>query len=150
MKTLIIPVHSFVDVITNSSSEIFVSASKQTVKAIENIVDHILALGGSSEKSKDLFKIELASGYLTEDYDTVFLTDKELKAALKDGSVKFNLDEFGEDELPPSNWKPEPKDGTENSYIKVTALNESEQAKKTAELLSKLQNMFSGQDISSY
>ncbi len=139
-----------VDLITNSSSEIFVAADTKTVKTIQSIIDHLLTIGGSEKKSKDLFKIELASGYTTEDYDVVYLTDKELKEALKNGSVKFNLDHLEEGEELEKGWKPEPKEGTENSFIKVTPLVDSPDIAQAAKLLGSLQELFSGEDISSY
>jgi hypothetical protein len=152
MKTpiVLIAVHSMVDLITNSSSEIFVAANDKTVKTIQQIVDHLLALGGSEKKAKDLFRIELASAYDTEDYEMVYLTDKELKAALKDGTVKFNMDHLDEGEELEAGWKPDPREGTENSYIKVTALDDSRETEKIAKLLNSLQDLFSGEDISNY
>jgi len=60
MNTLYIPVHSFVDLITNSSSEIFVSADQNTLNAIEALVQNILIAGGSTAKASDLFTFELS------------------------------------------------------------------------------------------
>jgi hypothetical protein len=62
VKHAIIQVHSFVDLITNSSSETFVSASSSTVKAIREVVDHVLKLGQSTQSFDDLFDIELVDG----------------------------------------------------------------------------------------
>ena len=60
MKPIIIPIHSFVALITNSSSETYVSADKNTVDAIRRLVDSILKSGGSDKKCDDLFKVELS------------------------------------------------------------------------------------------
>lgn len=57
MKSLIIPIHSFVDVITNSSSEIFISADEGTVKAVKELIDTLLKGVGSAKTSDDLFDI---------------------------------------------------------------------------------------------
>ena len=57
MKSLIIPIHSFVDVITNSSSEIYVSADKNTVSAVKSIINNLLKGVGSDKTSDDLFDI---------------------------------------------------------------------------------------------
>jgi len=51
--------HSFVDLITNSSTEIYIEATDKTVESIKGIVDNILKLGGSNLKCDDLFTIEL-------------------------------------------------------------------------------------------
>ncbi len=58
-NTLRIPLHSFVDLITNSSSETFVSADRQTVSTLEDIIDVLLSSVGSDQKCHDLFRIGL-------------------------------------------------------------------------------------------
>ena len=57
--TITIPIHSFVDLITNSSSEIFVSADANTVKAVKKLIDNILKASGSDKTADDLFEISL-------------------------------------------------------------------------------------------
>jgi hypothetical protein len=42
--TFIIPVHSFVDLITNSSSELFVCSTKKSIEAVKRIVEEIYSL----------------------------------------------------------------------------------------------------------
>ena len=54
-----IPVHSFVDLITNSSTEIYIEADKGTFKSVTEMINKILDLGGSKMKCDDLFTIEL-------------------------------------------------------------------------------------------
>lgn len=58
-NTLRIPLHSFVDLITNSSSETFVAADRQTVSTLEDIIDVLLSSVGSDQKCHDLFRIGL-------------------------------------------------------------------------------------------
>lgn len=62
MITYKIPVHSFVDLITNSSSEAYVSADQKTLVAIERLIDEALRLGGSKLKSKDIVTLSLEVG----------------------------------------------------------------------------------------
>lgn len=69
----IIPIHSFVDFITNSSTEIYVTASKKTASAVKDLIDEILKIGGSKYTHKDFFKIRTETtcrcreeGYLEE------------------------------------------------------------------------------------
>jgi hypothetical protein len=57
MKSLFIPIHSFVDVITNSSSEIFISADEGTVKAVKELINNLLKGVGSTQTADDLFDI---------------------------------------------------------------------------------------------
>lgn len=59
MKKLIIPIQSFIDVVTNSSTEIFVEATTHTKNHIISMVDEILKAGGSSKTCKDLFEVKL-------------------------------------------------------------------------------------------
>lgn len=81
--TLIIPIHSFVDLITNSSSETFVAADRQTVSVLEGIIDAVLAAGGSDKKCHDLFRI----GLDTEDggygvYKVIYVEAREPRCRL--------------------------------------------------------------------
>ena len=80
-----IHIHSFIDIITNSSTEIYVQASEHTIKNIKSLVDSILSIGGSPLKCDDIFIMKLVSdreededededednGYDDEDYSDV-------------------------------------------------------------------------------
>jgi hypothetical protein len=57
---LVIRVHSFVDLITNSSTEIYIRASDKTVTSIKQMVNNILELGQSKLTCDDLFVVELS------------------------------------------------------------------------------------------
>lgn len=59
MKKLIIPIQSFIDVVTNSSTEIFVEATTHTKNHIISMVNEILKAGGSDKICDDLFEIRL-------------------------------------------------------------------------------------------
>jgi hypothetical protein len=66
-KSIVIKnVHSMIDVITNSSTEIFIVASQGSFKYMYGFIDSILQASGSDKKAKDLFDIELV-------YDTDFI-----------------------------------------------------------------------------
>lgn len=60
MKPLVIKIHSFIDVITNSSTEIYVRAGDHTVVAAKELVESILRAGVSNKTCDDLFRVELA------------------------------------------------------------------------------------------
>lgn len=70
-----IKIHSFIDIITNSSTEIFVQASQKTIDNIKLLIDNILAIGGSQLKCDDIFLLSLNSededGY--EDYEKIYI-----------------------------------------------------------------------------
>lgn len=59
MKTLLIPVHSLIELITNSSSEVFVASDRQTLEKLATMIDKVLEAGGSDKKCDDLFKLSL-------------------------------------------------------------------------------------------
>jgi len=62
--TLTISVHSFVDLITNSSSEVYVTANKKTVKVVKSIIELFLKNAGIERDVGELFTIELVyTGY---------------------------------------------------------------------------------------
>ena len=55
----ILTAHSIVDLITNSSTQIYVEASESTIKALRELISNILKMGGSTKTCDDLFTIEL-------------------------------------------------------------------------------------------
>jgi hypothetical protein len=59
MKKITLYVHSFVDLITNSSTEIYIAATESTIEGIKNIINNILSLGGSKFTADDLFEFSL-------------------------------------------------------------------------------------------
>lgn len=63
LKPIYIPIHSFVDVITNSSSEIFVAAEEKTAEAIKKLVTGLLQAGAGAHTADDLFAFDLVQNY---------------------------------------------------------------------------------------
>jgi hypothetical protein len=60
LNKLTITVHSFVDLITNSSTEIYICAGPSTVKSLKEMVNAIIKLGGNDTlTADDLFTFEL-------------------------------------------------------------------------------------------
>lgn len=109
-----IVIHSFVDLITNSSTEIYIMASEKTIETIKDIVNHLLAIGNSELKADDLFEFNLDYPYL-EDYIRGYDNEEEAIQAIKNQDYYY-------------------------AYIKVTAKDESN--KETAKMLSRLHNLF--------
>lgn len=97
--TLHIPVHSFVDLITNSSSETYVTADRQTVKAVKEAVDSILALAGHGKKCDDYFEITLRteSGY--GDYKVIDVVAKDSKNQKLAAVIEALQDAFQAEEI---------------------------------------------------
>ncbi len=89
----IIPVHSFVDLITNSSTEIYIQATTKTVESVKEIINNLLKVNSSGYTADDLFEISLFNSSLADrirwdgedanteedDYDNI-----ELKVKAKD------------------------------------------------------------------
>jgi hypothetical protein len=156
MKTsLIIPVHSFVDLITNSSSEIFVSANQNTVKAIKKLVDSILAATATPATADDLFTFELVYCCTNESYGEVYMNDAEIKAKRKEikeilkqsrveGGKKYTEEEIEGAE----NWCfPGDGDRPTQCNVKVAVKDPSNvNAKAAAKILSDLTSFFSIQE----
>jgi hypothetical protein len=87
MKTqVIIPVHSFVDLITNSSSETFVSASKSSVKTVKALVDNLFAISGAKTPltCDEVFNVDLVNKYIGRGYGSdLYMTKEEYLADIE-------------------------------------------------------------------
>ena len=59
MKTIIIPIHSFIDVITNSSTSVYVGCHDNTIKFAKELVDDLLKAAGSDKTSEDIFEFNI-------------------------------------------------------------------------------------------
>jgi hypothetical protein len=59
MNSLVIPIHSFVDLITNSSSETYIYASDSTIKCVKTLIDNLLKGVGSDKTADDLFTFDI-------------------------------------------------------------------------------------------
>lgn len=59
MKELTVKIHSIVDVITNSSTVIFTMAGPGSIKTTKELIDSLLAIGGSDLIADDLFEFSL-------------------------------------------------------------------------------------------
>ena len=143
--TITIPIHSFVDLITNSSSEIFVAADENTIKAVRKLIDNILKASGSDKTSDDLFDIGL--GYEVTDietYDNKFVTKAEFEKIEEAYQEWEDGDQSGDE----PRFQPSCSDGDySNSNLLVTVKDDvsSEQkaaAKAAAKTLSDLTGLF--------
>ncbi len=85
MKEVKIRIHSFIDVITNSSTEIYVRADESTVGAVKELVDVLLAAAGSDKKADDLFDFKLVRDVEDEEADEYDYYDIQLLVTAKDG-----------------------------------------------------------------
>ena len=58
MKEIILPVHSVIDLITNSSTEIFVN-SKNSLEPAKELLNELLKIEGSDKTCDDVFDVSL-------------------------------------------------------------------------------------------
>lgn len=81
-----INVHSFIDVITNSSTESYVRSNKKSIEFMHEFINEILKQSGSDRKSEDLFEftivptedaIQNALYGIADDLQTVGMTYSE-------------------------------------------------------------------------
>lgn len=87
-----IPVHSLIDLITNSSTEIFVHSEK-SVEPAKELLQELLILNGSKEKVEDVFDFSIELGRLEEYFEYYLENDEEALTELGIDPNEFdNLD----------------------------------------------------------
>ena len=161
MKTLNlrIPVHSFVDLITNSSSEVYVEATQSTINGIKKLVDHLLKIGGSPLTTDELFTFDVVFDCTDPDYEDVPMTKAEIKAKkaeLKAASeaIQHKIDteettletrnklQEELDALDGWGFGDERDDGYPRASVRVTVKSDNPNAKAAAKILSNLTGLF--------
>lgn len=131
-----IKIHSFVDLITNSSSEIYVAAGDKTVKAVKEIIDNILALAKSELTCDDLFTVEIDYQKYYDDYDGEDYDDEDIDEDTEKSESK---------KLTPKQFFKQDQDndyGRDVSLLVKCTDPTSELGKKTAKVLSDLTGLF--------
>jgi hypothetical protein len=58
-REYVLTVHSFVDLITNSSTEIYVEATEKTIESVKDIINNLLGFASSNHTADDLFEFTL-------------------------------------------------------------------------------------------
>lgn len=155
---LLLSPHSFVDLITNSSSVVYISAHKSSIDTLHELVDSILAIDKSSLKSRDLFIIEIEppvreiedailrperyyyidildyiSNELGEDFKKFLIREVQDKGKLSSKTIeKLKTFDWG--------WKDEEHGYHFSTVLRVTPKNSS--SKAAAALLSNLSSLF--------
>lgn len=93
MKNYIIKIHSFVDLITNSSSEIFVRANDKTIETIKQLINGLLKMANSELTADDLFEFKLIISSYYDDNDKMY---KNIDPDSNEGKeILQNSDESG-------------------------------------------------------
>lgn len=77
MEPIVIKIHSFIDLITNSSTEIFIQTHEKTLDATKDLVNKILLAAGRSEKAEDFFDFKVIENLNYEEYRKDYESDEE-------------------------------------------------------------------------
>ena len=99
-----INLHSIVDVITNSSTEMFMTCHSNTINNVKNLINIILKNGGSDKTADDLYDIKL----IKNTYDD---NDEEIQEEVVD------YDEYEESQ--PYELSIKSKDGTDTRITEL-------------------------------
>ena len=94
-RNYIIKIHSFIDLITNSSTEIFVEANQNTIKSVKSVIDNILKLAGSNFTADDLFEFSLVLPEVYDEEKDEYVNDVDVKSKL--GKAELKNSEGGQD-----------------------------------------------------
>ena len=75
MNTILIPIHSFVALITNSSSEVFISATEDTVQTAKDIINSFT--GGKYDELFDVKLVYSQYNYMDGTYKEIEIDSDE-------------------------------------------------------------------------
>lgn len=124
MNLLVIPIQSVTDVVTNSSSEIFVIYRKSDFEFIKEIVNELLKLAGSNKTFDDLFELKIWTTEEAEEDYAKSGSSQDFIDWCMDKDLDIDIDE-------------------RNPYIESYTIDaKSEEAKSVAYKLSKLAFLF--------
>jgi len=155
---VIIKIHSFIDVITNSSTEIYVRASQSSIDSVKKLVNSLLAFAGNKQTADDLFEFKLVD-YGVDDrlrcaaYEELERVDKSFSGKdwmehhkLATAFVQSTKDLIAQGESTP-NWYYNAETETETEYhdsigLEVTARANDANAELAAKVMSNLSSLF--------
>jgi len=87
-NVLIIKPHSFVDLITNSSSELFVCETSKSIEAVKAVVETLVKLYFSNEDNRDITSEEI----WTDLFDEPEMVDGKIHLnSADDNSVPYDI-----------------------------------------------------------
>ena len=140
MKSITLNIHSMADIITNSSTEIFVVANESTIQGVKDLIDNFLLLTDSSLTCDDLFTVEYNLDDMLEDIDYDYRCyikseDDDPPMTLEEFTAKKREEFSGHLEINYDGYGP-------SRYLQVTAKTDSEHAVTCAKILSNLTGLF--------
>jgi hypothetical protein len=97
MKSIVINFHSFVDLITNSSSETYITASDKTISAVKDIIKLFLEAANIATPVDELFDVKLVcTDYSDDDKEIEREGESEYRPSRVKVSVKPGVTDFGD------------------------------------------------------
>jgi len=91
MHSITIPIHSFVDVITNSSSEVFVTCNSKTIEVVKSIIKLFLENANISTPVEELFDVQLTYDWREGEDDEVCTNPDEQDWEAGPTSIRVSL-----------------------------------------------------------
>lgn len=73
MDTNIINIQSITDIVTNSSTEVFIRVKETAINTVKELINNLLKISGSTLQADDLFTIEI----LYDDSSDLTVTPKQ-------------------------------------------------------------------------
>jgi hypothetical protein len=82
--------HSVIDLITNSSTEMFVTATEDSVDIVKQFINKILTDAGSDKIADDIVTVRLFMDYDERDYDNIDFDTESTPVSLE---IKSKVDD---------------------------------------------------------
>jgi len=155
---MLVKIHSFVDVITNSSTIIYTQFKESAIQDSYEMINEILKLGGSDKKAEDLFDIsiypcldnvyDIIGDMDEEEIDDLDISEEDKKLLLLSHTKYDEMEyddymEWQEENLTPfilENWKLiADEDSEQDIYLSIVAKDTSKSTKDLGDMIC---NMF--------
>ena len=149
---LILDIHSFIDIITNSSTEIYVSVDNSAIQSIKELINGMLAYSNSNKTCDDIFDIKIIDAKIEEwlenrledfyeeecsDIEDLSINDFEkIKSLFYEKYSKEVVYEMYED------YCNRTYDYYPRSYISVEVKESSKELEQVANVLNRLRSLF--------
>ena len=158
MKELKIEFHSLIDVITNSSTELYIVMNNKAVDSMFEIIDEMLKIADSDKKAKDLFDVTLERDWVRigerfyyeheDDKEQILTIEEQILADKLSASKNWKFKEkIIKDEVIPylkesGRWKDfniNYEDTPLPTWLKITAKDNN---KSTIDIWKKIESLF--------
>ena len=84
--------HSVIDVITNSSTEIYTCTHGKTIEYMKELINSILKAGGSKKKAEDLYEFRVELNHYKKEEAEEYFTHQGMSKEESEFIIKYILD----------------------------------------------------------